>query len=114
MWARTPLTCVVAEGVGTQEEVSSLLSQVPADALTVTVVTTVPFDVAYARAQSDPTRGISKEHSFLSAAHDRWSAELPRISADVLIDTSASTLGEGVKRIRAAIRSARRSRSDTH
>jgi hypothetical protein len=113
MWARTALTCVVAEGVGTQDEVSSLLSQAPADALTVTVVTTVPFDVAYARAQTDPTRGISREHRFLSAVYDRWSAELPRVRADVLIDTSASTIGEGVDRIRAAIQSARRSRSDT-
>jgi len=110
MWARAELTCVIAEGSGTQQEVSRLLSQAPASTTTVTVVTTAPFDVAFARAQADPTRGISKERSFLASVYERWSDEITRITADVLIDTSTLTIAHGVERVQEALSSARRHR----
>jgi thymidylate kinase len=107
LWARTALTCVIAEGSGTQDEVSRLLRQAPPDAVTVTVVTTASFEVALARAQADPTRGVSKEHSFLSRVYERWSREITRINSDVLIDTNALDVDQCIERIRAAISSAR-------
>jgi thymidylate kinase len=107
LWARTELTCVIAEGSGTQEEVLRLMNQAPSDAVTVTVVTTAPFEVALDRAQADPTRGISKERGFLSSVYERWSREICRIDSDVVVDTSALTLDQGIERIRAAIGSAR-------
>lgn len=108
MWARTGLTCLIAEGSGTHDEVVRLLSQVSPNAATVTVITTAPFDVAFARAQADHTRGISKEHDFLRTVYDRWVTEMTRITADVLIDTSANTLEKSVSQVLTAIRSARR------
>lgn len=106
MWTRTGLTCVIAEGSGSQDEVERLLSQAPPNAAT--VVTTVPFDVAFARAQADHTRGISREHDFLRSVYDRWVTEITRITANVLIDTSANTLEHSVSQSLTAIRSARR------
>lgn len=110
MWARTKLTCVIAEGSGSQDEVVRLLSQAPPNAATVTVVTTAPFDVAFARAQADHTRGMSKEHDFLRTVYDGWVSEITRITADVLIDTSAHTLEHSVSQVLTAIRSARSNR----
>ena len=107
LWSRTELTCVIAEGSGTKDELSRLLAQAPADAVTITVVTTAPFEVAFARAQADPTRGISKEHSFLSEVYERWAHEISLIDSDVLIHTSTVAVDEGVERIRATIRAAR-------
>ena len=108
MWARANLTCVVAEGSGTQREVSRLLSQAPSHAATITVVTTTPFEVAWDRARSDPTRGISKDHSFLSGVYERWAVEIGKIDADVVIDTNVVPAAQGIQRIRDAMRSARR------
>lgn len=113
MWARTELTCVIAEGSGSQDEVSRLLRLAPSDAVTVTVVTTAPFEVAFARAQTDPTRGISKERSFLSGVYERWSSEVAQIDADVLIDTSVLSVEQGIERIRVAVGSARGGQVDS-
>lgn len=107
MWSRAGLTCVIAEGSGTQVEVSGLLNQAPPNAATITVVTTTPFEVAFDRAQADPTRGISKDRAFLSGVYERWSDETTRIGADVLIDTHAVPVAEGIERIQAAITLAR-------
>jgi len=84
-----------------------LLNQAPPGAVTITVASTATFDVAFARAQADPTRGISKEHGFLSGVYQRWTDELGRINPDVVIDTSVLTIEQGIERIQAAIDSAR-------
>ncbi|KQP73964.1 hypothetical protein ASF40_00905 [Microbacterium sp. Leaf288] len=107
MWARTSLTCVVAEGSGTQDEVLKLLRQVPEGAATVTVVTTTPFEVAFDRAKADPTRGISKEREFLSGVYERWAHEVTRIDPDVLIDTNTVPIDLGVEHVKDAIKAAR-------
>ncbi|MFT3876555.1 MAG: hypothetical protein QM708_09060 [Propioniciclava sp.] len=107
LWAHAELTCVIAEGSGSHDEVARLLDQAPPGSVTVTVVTTCPFEVAFARAQADPTRGISKEHRFLSRVYQRWAAERAKIGADIVVDTNAVTLAQGVERVRAAIAAAR-------
>jgi hypothetical protein len=109
-WARTDLTCVVAEGSGSENEVARLRSQAPPGAVTITVATTAALEAAFARAQSDPTRGVSKEYDFLSGIYERWPAELARIDADLVIDTSALTVELGVEHIRAEIERKRRDR----
>lgn len=106
-WARSELTCVIAEGSGSHDEVLRLLDQAPPASLAVTVVTTAPFEVALARAQADPTRGLSKERSFLSEVYERWSTEMGLIHADALVDTSVLDVEQSVKRISEAIDSAR-------
>ena len=109
-WARSELTCVVAEGSGSHDEVSRLLAQAPPTAAVVTVATTAPFQVAFSRAQADLTRGISQEHAFLSKVYKRWPSELALIDTDVLLDTSQLDIEESIERVQAAIRSARTSR----
>lgn len=107
LWARSGMTCVIAEGSGSHEEVSELRRRVPAGAAVLSVVTTSPFDVAYSRARADSTRGVSRDRGFLTGVYERWTHELPRIDADVAIDTSATTVDEGIERILAAVVSAR-------
>jgi adenylylsulfate kinase-like enzyme len=106
-WARTDLTCVIAEGSGSAAEVAHLRAQAPEDAAVVVVAVTTSLDTAFARAQSDPTRGISKEHAFLSDVYQRWTHELIRIEPDVLIDSDQLTVDQGVQRVRSAAEAAR-------
>lgn len=112
LWARTELTCVVAEGSGSEDEVSRLRSQAPPSAVVVTVATTTTFEIAFARAQSDPSRGISREHDFLSRIYRSWPEECLRMNPDVAIDTSIHSTAEGSRRVRAAIEEARRGGAD--
>lgn len=106
-WARAELTCVIAEGAGNQDEVARLLVQASTTAVVITVVVTAPFDVSFSRAQADPTRGVSRDHSFLSRRYARWPTEMARITSDVLIDTAEVSLEQSVELIRAAIGAAR-------
>lgn len=106
-WLQTGVTCVVAEGSGSWDEVSRLLRRAPSTAVTLTVATTAPFEVALARAQADPTRGVSKERDFLAGVYEQWAIEIDRISSDVTLDTGAVAIDEGVARIREALVSAR-------
>lgn len=110
-WARADLTCVIAEGISSQGEVSTLLDQVPAAAVVVTVAMSTPFETALVRAQADltRTRGMSRDRSWLSDRYDEWSTEVSRISADVLLDARALSVDQGVALITAAIESARTS-----
>lgn len=112
-WARTELTCVIAEGSGSADEVSRLRSQAPPGAAVVTVATTTTFEVAFARAQWDPSRVISREHDFLSRVYQHWDDECLRMNPDVAIDTSLQTTAEGSRLVRAAIEDARSGRVDS-
>ncbi|GAA1436961.1 hypothetical protein GCM10009616_37900 [Microlunatus lacustris] len=109
-WARADLTCIIAEGIASQDEVSILLDHTPAAAAIVTVVMTTPFEAALPRAQADPTRGASRDRDWLADRYQRWSVEVDRIDADVLLDASALSVDEGVRQVHAAIESARSSR----
>lgn len=111
LWARTELTCVVAEGSGSDDEVSRLRAHAPPGAVTITVATTLDLETAIARAQLDPTRGISKDRNFLSRIYQGWTEELARINPDVVIDTDRCTVDQGVERVRATLASARLSRA---
>ncbi|WP_128497333.1 AAA family ATPase [Labedella populi] len=107
LWARTGLTCVIAEGSGSEDEVSRLRRQAPSGAVIVVVVTTVTLEAAFARAHMDPTRGISREWDFLNGVYEKWADELVRIGPDVVIDTSRLTVEQGVRRTISRIQSAR-------
>jgi thymidylate kinase len=111
LWARTDLSCVIAEGSGSADEVTRLRDQAPDDAAVVTVAATASFDTAFARAQADPTRGISKEHGFLSRVYELWADELERIEPDVVIDTSQVAVERGIQLVNSAIALARRRRA---
>lgn len=88
LWIRSGVTCVVAEGGSSREEVDRVVRQAPAGADALVVAVTTSFAVAYERARADPTRGISKEHDFLSGVYARWPEELRRIEPDLVVDTT--------------------------
>jgi len=108
LWARTDLTAVITAGSGSHDEVSRLRMQAPPGGVIVTVATTVALETAIARAEVDPTRGVSKEQSFLERVYQQWPIELERIAPDVLIRMDHCTVEEAVARVKAAIRTARR------
>jgi len=108
LWARTDLTAVIAEGSGSHDEVLRLQTQAPPGAVIVTVATTVALETAIARAQADPTRGVSKDQSFLSRVYQQWPEELNRMDPDLLVDTGHCTVEEAVEHVNARIGEARR------
>ncbi len=108
-WARAGLTCVLAEGIASQEEVSVLLTHAPAGAAVVTVAMTTPFEAALPRAEADPTRGHSRDRGWLADRYQEWSVEIGRVRPDVRLDASASSVDQCVRQVHAAIETARTS-----
>jgi energy-coupling factor transporter ATP-binding protein EcfA2 len=108
-WARADLTCVVAEGISSQDEALILLGHLPETAAVITVAMTTPFEAALPRAQGDPTRGASHDRDWLAERYQEWSLEMDRIAADVLLDASGMSLDQCVRKLSADIESARSS-----
>lgn len=106
-WTRADLTCVIAEGSGSQEEVQRLRARASASAAVATIAVTASFPVALARAQQDLSRGISREYGFLSSVYERWPDELARMDVDVVVDTVEHSVQQGVALIRSAFDVAR-------
>lgn len=111
LWARTDLTAVIAEGSGSHDEVSLLRMQAQPGAVIVTVATTVALETAIARAEVDPTRGVSNDPTFLGRVYQQWPIELERMAPDVLVRMDHCTVEEAVARVNAAIGTARRQRA---
>lgn len=98
-WLATPVDTVIAEGPGTRAELDQLMRCNADDVGALTVVTTIDYRTALARATRDPDRGLSKDPVFLRRMHDRFVASLPNIAADLTVDTardSPATLAEQV------------------
>lgn len=106
-WIRADLTCVIAEGSGSRDEVARLRTRAPASAVVVVVAVTTPFLIAFARARRDQERGVSREYVFLSAVYERWPDEMALMDADVVVDTQEHSVEQGVALVRAAIEDAR-------
>ncbi|GAA2024389.1 zeta toxin family protein [Pseudokineococcus marinus] len=99
LWARTDLTCVVAEGSGTAPEVARLVRVAPPGTAVLTVAVTTDLPTAHARAQEDPTRGVSKDLAFLRGVYDRWPRERSAMAPDLVVDTTAADVADGVARV---------------
>ena len=98
-WLDAGLDLVIAEGPSSRREVEEVRKDVPAGTPVVTVVLTSSFETAYSRALADPTRGISRQHRFLSQQYRRWAEELPRIDHDLLLDTETTSPEECIRQI---------------
>ncbi|ROQ41539.1 hypothetical protein EDF46_0919 [Frondihabitans sp. PhB188] len=113
-WLRSSLTCVIAEGSGSYEEVLRIIDQAPAGTPVVTVALTAPFSVAFERAQRDPSRGVSRERVFLEGIYQQWPDELARFQSRVLLDTNELGLQRSVELTRTAIATVRQEHSTTN
>jgi adenylylsulfate kinase-like enzyme len=102
-WLGAGMDAVIAESVSDREELEAVLQTAPAGTPVLTAVVTCPFDVALERALADPTRGISRDAEFLRGVHERWAEEMPRLDADLVLDSATTSLDESVRRIRSAL-----------
>ncbi|ARC56956.1 Adenylyl-sulfate kinase [Frondihabitans sp. 762G35] len=106
-WLRSDLTCVIAEGSGSHEEVARLVALAPSAAVVVTVAITAPFQIAFERARQDPARGVSRQRDFLADVYRRWPGELARLDPDVVLDTGRLTVKQSVDAVRMHVADAR-------
>lgn len=106
MWTRSALTCVVAEGSGSRDEVDRVLAR-SSVAIPVVVALDAPFDLALARAHADPTRGVSRSAGFLRPVYARWTEALPRFGADLVLPTAELSVPACVEIVLGAVAAAR-------
>lgn len=102
-WLDAGLDLVIAESVSSRDELDVVLGGVPAGTPLQTVVLTCDIDTALGRVLADPSRGISRQESFLRRVHAEWAQQLPQIPADLILDTAAVPLTQSVHRIRTAL-----------
>jgi len=66
------------------------MADVPAGTPTTRVMLLAPYDVALARVDGDPLRGLSKDPAFLRSTHERFATLRPAIApCDHTFDTSS-------------------------
>lgn len=102
-WARSDLTCVVAEGIASRSEIDLVSARVPEPAAIMTIAMTTPLGTAVPRALADPTRGISRDERWLADRYDEWRRERALIDEDLALDMGTLSVQEGVARAVAAI-----------
>ena len=86
---------------------STFVAHVPATAVLVTVAVTTSVESALERVEADPTRGISRERTFLTERYEWWTSEMARLDLDMLLDTSQTSVEQGVRLITHAVDLAR-------
>ena len=91
--------CVVAEGeFSSDQALDEFASELPGTVDLRLVLLDVDFETAFKRASADPTRGLSKDVTFLSGHHRAFRPEW--VGHDVLrLDTTEPTLGEAARAV---------------
>lgn len=112
-WMRSAVDVVIAVGpVYTEEEQRALTRTLP-DAVSVRwVVIDAPVSVTLARAQADPSRGLSRDPDFHHAAHRRFRDLLPAIPAELTFNSSVSSADDIAAAIVGKILSTRQNAAD--
>jgi hypothetical protein len=94
-WMRSAVDVVIAVGpIYTDEEQAALTRTLPDTAAVRWVVIDAPVSVTFARAQANPSRGLSRDPEFHHAAYRRFRDLLPAIPVEVTFDSSASSADE--------------------
>ena len=88
-WLRTGIDMVVDEGTSTPGEIRQVLDHVPEGTAVFHVVLHAEYERALARAQADPSRGISKDPEFLRRAYDGFAAVAHLLPADLRLDVES-------------------------
>lgn len=90
-WLRTGVDVVVGVGpIYTPAEERALLEPLPPGTEVLRVLLDAPLPTTWDRARSDPARGLSREHAFHVAAHERFRRLLPDIPADLRFDAATT------------------------
>jgi hypothetical protein len=88
-WMHAGVDVVIAVGpIYAPEEQAALLDPLPRASAVHWVVIDAPVAVTFARAQSDPGRGLSRELAFHREAHQRFRQLLPQIPAAQTFDSA--------------------------
>lgn len=103
-WLGAGLDVVIAEGGSTPEEARRVVGAAPAGTRVHVVAVTCRFEDALARAQADPTRGVSREEAFLRGAHEGFARALPELGADLVLDTSERDVDDAVRQLGTLLR----------
>lgn len=99
-WMRSSVDYVVVVGpIYTFDEQAALTGALPDDAVVLWIVIDATVAVTFARAQADPSRGLSREPEFHQAAHRRFRELLAAIPADRAFNSEEM----GAEQIAAAI-----------
>ncbi|WP_203568990.1 hypothetical protein [Aestuariimicrobium ganziense] len=101
-WLRQGAT-VVCEGPSTPDQVAEVTRWAPEGTRVVTVRLAIDLAAAHARAQTDPSRGISKDLAFLTRDHADHDAGVAGLAVDLVIDSGTTTLDEAVSQIVAVL-----------
>jgi hypothetical protein len=103
-WVQTAVDVVISVGpFHTEAEQDALYGRLPADLRPLRVLIDAPLDVTWARARSDESRGLSRDHDFHTAAHARFRSLMPGIPADLVFDSAAMSAAATAARIYEAI-----------
>jgi hypothetical protein len=91
--------CVVAEGnFAGDHALREFEAELPADVLLRLVMLNIDFEIALGRTQADPSRGLSKDPSFLSIHHTAFSPQWS--GRDVLqLDSGAFSVAEAAQAV---------------
>ena len=91
--------CVVAEGnFAADHALREFEAELPADAQLRLVMLKIDFEIALRRTQADPSRGLSKDRSFLSIHHREFKPQWH--GRDVLqLDTGAFSAAEAAEAV---------------
>lgn len=91
-WLATGIDLVVDEGTCNPSEVHQVLAQVSEDVQVFHVVLSADYRASLARAQGDPTRGISRDPAFLRADHDAYSRTLADLPCSLRLHVEGRTV----------------------
>lgn len=90
-WMRAPVDVVIVVGpIYSKDEQAAFTRHLPDPSVARWVLIDAPVAVTFARAQADPSRGLSKDPEFHHSAHQRFRELVPGIPADMVFDSSAT------------------------
>lgn len=106
-WMRSTIDHVIVVGpIHSPEEQHALTRFLPPGTDPLWVIVHAPVTVTLPRAQTDPTRGKSRDPDFHHGAYARFLEHLPGIPAHLTLDSSQSTPTEIAARIASEITTA--------
>lgn len=103
-WMRSEADVVISVGpIYTRDECDALFAQLPAGVRVLRVLIDAPLSATWGRVQADQRRGASRQREFHEAAHARYRALMPKIPADLTVDSAETTAADIATEIYVAV-----------